>query len=116
MQPVSIMTEFLDDIFGLAIFFGPSITAFALVTFSPLRQLRQPAKLFVIGIASGAVAAFFSIFAMSRGTVSSRAVLFIIGISIVVGALISVLATSETIIEKSRDELVRKSDDQSWRA
>jgi len=110
------MTEFLDGIFGLAFFFGPSITAFALATFSPLRRLSQPVKLLVIGIASGAVAAFFSILAMSRGTVSGRAGLFIIGISFVIGALISFLASSDTISEKKKDELVRKSDDQSWRA
>jgi len=110
------MTEFLDDIFGLAFFFGPSIAAFALAAFSPLRRLSQPARLLVIGFASGAVAAFFSILAMSRGTVGGRAVLFIIGISCVIGALISFLASSETISEKQKDELVRKSDDQSWRA
>jgi hypothetical protein len=109
------MPEFLDDIFGLGYFFGPSITAFALAAFSPLRQLRQPAKMFAIGIASSAVAAFFSILMMSRGTIGSRAVLLIIGISFVVGALISLLTSSETISEKKQDELVRKSDDQSWR-
>jgi putative effector of murein hydrolase len=110
------MTEFLDDLFGLAFFFGPSIAAFALATFSPLRQLRQPAKLIVIGSFSGAVGAFFSILEMSRGTVSSRAVFLITGISIAVGALITLLATGQTISEKSRDEIVKKSDDQSWRA
>ena len=62
------MTELLD---GLAIFvlpFLPFITAFVLVTFSPLRQLRQPIKFFVIGFASGAVAALLSAVAMARGT------------------------------------------------
>jgi hypothetical protein len=33
----------------------------------------------------------------------------------VVGAVITLLTSSETITEKKRDELVRKSDDQSWR-
>jgi hypothetical protein len=40
---------------------------------------------------------------------------FIVAISIVVGAAISLLTSSERISEKRRDELVRKSDDQSWR-
>ncbi|HYT56290.1 MAG TPA: hypothetical protein VEQ38_16410 [Verrucomicrobiae bacterium] len=110
------MTEFLDDLFGLAIFFAPSIAAFALAAFSPLRHRRQPARLFIIGAASGAVAAFFSISLMLRGRISSRAFLLIVAISIVSGALISFLTSSETISQKKRDEVARKSDDQSWRA
>ncbi len=86
-----------------------------LVTFSPLRRLRQPVKFLVIGFASGVIAALLSAVAMARGSVSGRASLFIVAISIVVGAVISLLTSSETISEKRRDELVRKSDDQSWR-
>jgi hypothetical protein len=41
--------------------------------------------------------------------------LFIVVISIVIVAFFSLLASSETISEKKGDELVRKSDDQSWR-
>jgi len=40
------MAEFLDDLFGLASFFALAIAALALAAFSPLRQRRQPAKLF----------------------------------------------------------------------
>lgn len=109
------MTEFLDDLTGIGYFFGPSIMAFGLAAFSPLGRRRHPAKLLLIGLASGTVGAFFSILAMSRGTIGGRAVLMIIGISAVVGALISVLASGQTISAKHRDELVRKSDDQSWR-
>jgi NAD/NADP transhydrogenase alpha subunit len=68
----------------------------------------------VIGFASGAIAALLSAVAMVRGMVSGRAALSIIAISIVLGAVISLLSSSETISEKKRDELVRKSDDQSW--
>src|SRR6266545_2782577 len=75
------MTEFLDDLFGLAIFFAPSIAAFALAAFPPLRHRRQPARLFIIGAASGAVAAFFSISLMLRGRISSRAFLLIFPIT-----------------------------------
>jgi ABC-type enterobactin transport system permease subunit len=110
------VTEFLNDIFGLGFFFGPSITAFALVTFSPLRGLRQPARMIMVGIASGAVAVFFSIPGKLRGNISSaRAVLIGVGIAMVVRALISLLGSSETIGEKRRDEMIRKGDDQSWR-
>ena len=86
-----------------------------LVTFSPLRRLRQPVKFLVIGFASGVIAALLSAVAIARGSVSGRASLFIVAISIVVGAVISLLTSSETISEKRRDELVRKSDDQRWR-
>jgi hypothetical protein len=107
------MTELFDSILGLVIFFSPLITAFALVTFSPLRQLHQPVRLSVIGLANGAIAAFLSALGMLRGMISSRALLFIIGASIVIGAFFSLLASSESISQKKRDELVRKTEDEN---
>ena len=107
------MTELLDFIVGLVIFFSPLITAFALVTFSPLRQLHQPARLSAVGLANGAIAACFSALGILRGMITSRALLFIVGASIVGGAFFSLLASSESISQKKRDELVRKSDDQT---
>jgi hypothetical protein len=80
------MTEGLDNFLGLVIFFSPCIAAFALVTFSPLRQLRQPVRLFVIGLANGAIAASLSVLGMLRGMISSGLLLFIVGVSIVIGA------------------------------
>ena len=109
------MTEVVE---GLAIFFLPFlpfIAAFVLVTFSPLRQLRQPAKFFVTGFASGFIAALL-LARVDRGIVSGQASVFIVVVSIVVGGAISFLKSSQSISEKKRDELVRKSDDQSWRA
>jgi hypothetical protein len=94
----------------------PFITAFALVAFSPLKQLRQPVRLFVIGLANGAIVGLISGLGVLRGIFSSRTLLFIVGISIAIGAFFSLLASSETISQKKSDELVRKSDDQSWRA
>jgi hypothetical protein len=81
------MRELLD---GLTIFllpFLPSITAFVLVTFSSLGRLRQPVKFFVIGFASGAIAALLSAVAMARGMVSDLASLSMVAISIVLGAV-----------------------------
>ena len=109
------MAEQPNDILGPIIFFSPLITAFALAAFSPLKQLRQPVKLIVIGFINGAIAALISGLGMLGGMITSRSLLFIVVISIVIGALFSLLASSETISEKKRDELVRKSDDQSWR-
>jgi hypothetical protein len=90
------MTEWLDSILGLVIFFSPCITAFALVTFSPLRRLHQPIRLFVIGLANGAIAAFLSGLGMLRGMISSRAVLFIVGVSIAIGAFFSLLGSNSS--------------------
>jgi hypothetical protein len=99
----------IGDIF---LSFLPSITVFVLVTPSPLPPTCQ---FFAIGFASDVIAALLSALAMARGTVSGQASVFIIVISTVAGAVISFLASSETMSEKRRDELVSKSDDQSWR-
>src|SRR5262245_7381722 len=107
------MTEGLDNFLGLVIFFSPCIAAFALVTFSPLRQLSQPLRFIALGFANGVIAALVSALGMLRGMISSRLLLFIVGISIVIGAFFSLLASSESISQKKRDELVRKSDDQT---
>jgi uncharacterized membrane protein YuzA (DUF378 family) len=69
----------------------------------------------VIGFVNGAIVALISGLGVLRGTITSRVMLFIVGISIVIGASFSLLASSETISEKKRDELARKSDDQGWR-
>jgi hypothetical protein len=69
----------------------------------------------MIGIARRTAADFFSIPGKMRGNVSARAVLIAVEIAIVVGALISLSGSSETISEKRRDEMIRQSDDQSWR-
>ena len=96
------MEEALDGIFILGVFFLPIIITFVLVTFSPVRRLRQPLKCFVIALTSGVVAALsLSALAMARGTVSSRAFVFFVAISILIGAGVSLLASSETIIHKT---------------
>jgi hypothetical protein len=69
----------------------------------------------VTGFASGVIAALLVARAMDRGIVSGQAFVFIVVVSIVVGGTISFLTSSESISEQKRDELVRKSDDQSWR-
>lgn len=107
--------DIISSILGFIIFFAPFITPFVIITVTPMKRLRQPIKFFAVGIVSGVVGAFFSVMAMLRGTITSRGFFFIVGISTVGGALISLLFSSETITEKKRDELVRKSDDQSWR-
>src|SRR4030095_17190258 len=57
---VIFMTEVLDGLATFLLPFLPNIAAFVLVTFSPLRRLRQPLKFFVSGFASGVIAALLS--------------------------------------------------------
>jgi len=108
------MEELLDGMFGLLLFWSPVVTPFVLVTFTPVKRLHQPIKFFVVGIVSGIVAAFLSVLE-SRGTIRGRGVFLIVGLWTLGGAIISLLFSSGAITEKNRDELVRKSDDQSWR-
>ncbi|MGE5213444.1 MAG: hypothetical protein ACM3NN_07115 [Nitrospirota bacterium] len=42
-----------SSILGFIIFFATFVTPFVVVTFTPIRRLRQPIKFFVIGIVSG---------------------------------------------------------------
>jgi len=104
------MIEFLQ----LAIFFSPLITAFAIVAFSPLRQLRQPLRFIVLGFANGVIAALVSGLGILLGILSSPAFIFLVAASIPIGAFFSLLVSSETLGQKKKDEFVRKSDDQSW--
>ena len=107
--------EDFDSILGLIIFFSPLIAAFLLATFSRLRQLHQPIRAFAIGIATAGIAGFFAGLGMLRGTVTNRALFIIVVASIVFGAFFSLLVSSESITEKTKDEIQHKSDDQHWR-
>jgi hypothetical protein len=110
---VKTMPELLDSILGLVIFFSPLITAFGLVTFSPVRELHQPLRLLVVGLANGTIAAFLSAPGMLRGMITSRALLFIVGASMGIGAFFSLLTSSESISQKKRDERVRTIEDKN---
>src|SRR5262245_54997732 len=102
------MIEFLQ----LVMFFSPVITAFALVAFSPLRQLRQPLRFIVLGFVNGVIAALVSGLGILLGILRGPAFLFIVAASIPIGAFFILLASSETISDKKKDEHLRKSDDQ----
>jgi cell shape-determining protein MreD len=109
------MQEDVDRILGLVIFFLPFIAALLFATFSPLRQFRQPTRALAIGIATAGIAGIFAALGMLRGTVSTRALLIIVSASILLGAFFSLLVSSESITQKTKDEIVHKSDDQRWR-
>lgn len=103
------------SILGLIIFFSPFFAAFLLATFSRLRYLRQPTKAFSIGIATAAIAGFLAGLGMLRGTVSYRALLINVIGSVIFGFCYSFLTSSESITQKTKDEIPHKSDDQHWR-
>ena len=107
--------EDFDSILGVIIFFSPLIAAFLLATFSRLRQLPQPVRALAIGIATAGIAGFFAGLGMLHGTVSTRVLLIIVGASILLGAFFSLLGSSDSITEKTKDEIQHKSDDQHWR-
>jgi hypothetical protein len=107
--------DVVDSVLGLIIFFSPLFAAFLLSTFSRLRQLRQPARAFAVGITTGGIAGFLAGLGMLRGTVSHRALLIIIVASVIFGFFYNVLASSDSITQKNKDEIVHRSDDQHWR-
>ena len=107
--------EDFDSFLGLMVFSSPLIVAFLLATFSRLRQLRQPIRAFAIGIATAGIAGFFAGLGMLRGTVTNRALFIIVVASIVLGAFFSLLVSSESITEKTKDKIQHKSDNQHWR-
>ena len=88
-------------------------TAFVLVTFSRLRQVPQPKRSLLIGFGSGAITGLFWIPLVFAGGNATWLSLFVIGTTIVLGALIGPLGSAETLSVKLEDEFIRKSDDGS---
>jgi hypothetical protein len=107
------MGDGFTDIFKSLLFLSPLITPFVLTAFTPIKRIRQPMRLFVIAITSGLITAFFAGGLLMQRSISSRGFLISIVISSLAAGLLSLVFTSETISEKNRDEVIRKSDDQS---
>jgi hypothetical protein len=83
--------------------------AFALVTFSPLRQVPQPVRSLLLGLGSGGIAGVSSIPLALFGDELTWLILLIIGVLIttIAGALIGLLGSSETISAKTKSLLQR---------
>ena len=108
--------EDFDSLLGLMVFCSPLIVAFLLATFSRLRQLHQPTRAFAIAIATAAVTGIFASSLILHGTGINRGLLIIVVVaSIVLGVLFSLLVSSDSITQKTKDEILHKSDDQHWR-
>jgi hypothetical protein len=92
------------------------VAALALVTFSPIRQVRQPVRSLLLGLGSSGVAGLSSI---PLALYLNRVVwlgLLIIGVLIagIGGVLIGLLGSAEGISTKAKDDFAPKRGDDQW--
>jgi hypothetical protein len=92
------------------------VAALALVTFSPIRQVRQPARSLLLGLASSGVAGLSSLPLALFGNRVAWLWLLSIGILTtgIVGVLIGFLASAEGISAKTKDDFAPKRGDDKW--
>jgi hypothetical protein len=92
------------------------IAALALVTFSPMRQVRQPARSLLLGLGSSGVAGLSSIPLLLIGNRLIWLGLLIIGVLItgIGGVLIGFLGSAEGISAKTKDNFTPKREDSQW--
>ena len=92
------------------------VAALALVTFSPIRQVRQPARSLLLGLGSSGVAGLSSIPLALFGNRVIWLGLLIIGVLItgIGGVLIGLLGSAEGISTKTRDDFTPKRGDDQW--
>ena len=92
------------------------VAALALVTFSPIRQVRQPARSLLLGLGSSGVAGLSSIPLALYGNRVVWLGLLIIGVLIagIGGVLIGLLGSAEGISTKTKDDFAPKRGDDQW--
>jgi hypothetical protein len=92
------------------------IAALALVTFSPIRQIPQPARSLLLGLGSSGLAGLSSIPLALFGNRVLWLGLLIIGVLIagIGGALIGLLVSAEGISKKTKDDFTPKRGDDQW--
>ena len=100
----------------LLMIFLTFVAALVLVTFSPIRLLRQPARSLTLGVACSAMAGLSSI---PLALFTNRLVWlggFVIGVLItgIGGVLIGLLGSAEGISEKMKDDFSPKRGDDQW--
>lgn len=91
------------------------VAALALVTFSPIRRFRQPARSLVLGIFSSLMVGLSSI-PLAYGDRMVWLGLLIISLPImgIGGALIGLLGSAEGISGKTKDDFIPKRGDDQW--
>jgi hypothetical protein len=104
-QAVDIVALFLAPFFAVMI-------AFALAAFSPLNRIMRPIRFFLFACIGGVVAAMILIVVGLLGKISSGVWRFDIVISFIGCAVIglSQFWSSETIVDKKKDERIHKQD------
>ena len=101
----------------LLLIFATFVTTIALVTFSPIRQFRQPGRSLLLGVVSSGLAGLSSIpvalFVVDRFVWLGLLILSvpIMGIA---GVLIGLLGSAEPISTKTKDDFVPKRGDDQW--
>jgi hypothetical protein len=92
------------------------VAALALVTFSPIRQVRQPARSLLLGLGSSGVAGISSIPLLLIGNQLIWLGLLMIGVLItgIGGVLIGFLGSAEGISAKTKDDFTPKREDSQW--
>ena len=92
------------------------VAALALVTFSPIRQVRQPVRSLLLGLGSSGVASLSSI---PLALLGNRVIwLWLLSIGILItgigGALIGLLGSAEGISTKTKDDFAPQRGDDKW--
>ena len=100
----------------ILLIFATFVTAIALVTFSPIRQFRQPGRSLLLGLVNSGMAGLSSI---PVALFVDRLVwlgLLIISVPImgIAGVLIGLLGSAEPISKKTKDDFAPKRGDDQW--
>jgi hypothetical protein len=100
----------------ILLIFVTLVAALALVTFSPIRQVRQPARSLLLGFGSSGVTGLSSIPLALFGSQVVWLGLLIIGVLItgIGGVLIGLLGSTEQISTKMKDDFAPKRGHDQW--
>ena len=101
----------------LLLIFAAFVTTVALVTFSPIRQFRQPGRSLLLGVISSGLAGLATI-PVALFVVEPFVWLGLLIISVpimgIAGVLIGLLGSAEPISAKTKDDFVPKRGDDQW--
>ena len=100
----------------ILLIFATFVTAIGLVTFSPIRQLRQPGRSLLLGLVSSAMAGLSSIpVALSVDQLVWLGLLILsVPVMGIAGVLIGLLGSAPGISTKTKDDFVPKRGDDQW--
>jgi hypothetical protein len=96
--------------------FATFVTTIALVTFSPIRRVRQPGRSLLLGVVCSGLAGLSSIpVALSVDRLVWLGLLIlIVPVMGIAGALIGLLGSAEPISTKTKEDFVPRRGDDQW--